>query len=146
MESGAVDNFLRVAERLGLPAALIFAGILMAWQFVKSVGPAISNFLSGLTAKLESHTIEHVKLSGQIDAHTEKVTGTLDTHHAKTAAEIQRSTASIRSAVDSMRAELVRSVDAAADRILDNVLRPEDKAAVPRSRRIEDEETKESPR
>ena len=144
METEAVNNFVRVAERLGLPAALIFAGLFMAWQFMKSVAPAISSFLSSLTAKLESHTLEHTKLSGQIDAHTEKVTGTLDTHQARTSAEIQKSTASIRSAVEAMRAELVRSVDAAADRILDNV-RQEDKAS-PRSRRIEDEETKDSPR
>ena len=171
METDAVDNYLRVAERLGLPAALIFAGLFMLWRLVGAVGPAASKlgaagaaFLDGLTSKLESHTVDHAKLDGKLDAHTEKVTGKLETHHARTASEIRQSTASIRSAVDSMRAELVRSVDAAADRILDNVLRtggPESSTTgttptgtpvegIPRTSRhrredIAAEDTKESP-
>ena len=68
MDTSTIDTFVRVAERLGIPAALVLAGLFFGYRFVAAVGPAAGGFLSQLTYKLNEHTLDHAKLDGKHDA------------------------------------------------------------------------------
>lgn len=133
MDTSTIDTFVRVAERLGIPAALVLAGLFFGYRFIAAVGPAAGGFLAKLTDKLNDHTLDHAKLDGKLDVQHEKVTGKLDAQHAKTEAAIRQSEQRVRTEVERVKGDLMKAFDVAADRIVDTALRsgPESIAHAP---------------
>lgn len=123
MDTSTIDTFVRVAERLGIPAALVLAGLFFGYRFVAAVGPAAGGFLTKLADKLNEHTVDHVKLDGKLDVQHKDVTGKLDAQHEKTAAAIRQSEQRVRTEVERVRGDLMRAFDIAADRIVDTACR-----------------------
>lgn len=122
MDAGIVDAVAKGAERIGVPAALVFAGLYFLHKLVTAIGPAVAKFLESLAAKLGEHSVDHAKMSGKLDEHHAQIEGKIDTHHEKTAAELRRTAAAVRASADSVRSDVLKAIDASTDRILDRVV------------------------
>lgn len=113
------ESVSSMVERIGLPGALVFIGVYLAWSFVKAIGPSVATFLSTLTASLNTHTVDHAKFDGK-----------LDSHHEQTRAAVAAAAADLRLSVDSAKSDMLRAVDASADRIVD-IVRPPTRVSRP---------------
>lgn len=120
--SGIIDAVAKGAERIGVPAALVFAGLYFLHKLVTAIGPAGAKFLESLAAKLGEHSVDHAKMSGKMDEHHAQLEGKIDTHHEKTAAELRRTAAAVRASADSVRSDVLKAIDASTDRIIDRVV------------------------
>lgn len=107
MDPAALAALSSFISSVGFPVALACAGVWILYRFLSQIGKSVVEFLGSQTTILNRGALDHVALSGK-----------LDTQHEKLSAKIESSEAKVIGHLDSVRGDLMQTVDALGDRAL----------------------------